>query len=75
MVVFAVTCEPVSIENSRLLGNLIGKFDFLSRLQRARDEITGHDEMLMPKFPVQHNRELQWTNRDFRTPKRAAFEA
>jgi hypothetical protein len=31
-VVCAVIYEPVSTENSRLLGNLVGNFDFLRRL-------------------------------------------
>jgi hypothetical protein len=40
MVVCAVICEPVSTENSRLLGNLIGNFDFCAVCGRFWDEIS-----------------------------------
>jgi hypothetical protein len=69
-VVCAVICEPVSTTNSRLLGNLIGNSALLDLFRRVRDEILGQGEILMPKFPVQRNRELRRTNREFEASKR-----
>jgi hypothetical protein len=69
-VVCAVICEPVSTENSRLLGNLIGNLGSLAHFWPSLDEFPRQRERLMLIYPMHRNRELRKTNREFGTSKR-----
>jgi hypothetical protein len=70
MVVCAVRCEPVSMENSLLSGNLIGNFAKFGSLGRIQAEIAAAAQALVREFPKKENREFFRSNREFRSDNR-----
>jgi hypothetical protein len=72
VVVCAVTCEPVSTENSRLLGNLTGNLGHLVVIFASGERIRASDQDLNNDFPVHPSRELATAKRDSMSWKRGS---
>jgi hypothetical protein len=70
MVVCAVRCEPVSIANTLLSGNLSGNFAKFCAFALNRPGIETARQALIGEFPKKANRDFFRSNREFRSTNR-----
>jgi hypothetical protein len=64
LMVCAVMCEPVSIENSLLSGNLTGNFARKQPINVTTGEYFGHLQRLTSEFPTHRSREFRVDKRE-----------